>query len=84
MSMFESLGKSGNAQPNQQQQMNPMQAVSQLKQNPASFLKQAGYSIPENATNPNEIIQYLMQSGQIQQSRLSGAQQMLAKMMGRR
>lgn len=84
MSMFESLGNSGNVSQNQKQQMNPMQAVNQLKQNPVSFLKQAGYNIPETTNNPNEIIQYLLQSGQIQQSRLAGAQQMLAKMMGRR
>lgn len=84
MSMFENLGKSGQNQPNQQQQMTPMQAVNQLKQNPASFLKQAGYSIPANANNPNQIIQHLLQSGQIPQNRLSGAQQMLMQMMGKR
>lgn len=83
MSMFENLGKSGQNQQNQKQ-MNPMQALNQLKQNPASFLKQAGYSIPENANNPNEIIQHLLQSGQIPQNRLSGAQQMLMQMMGKR
>lgn len=83
MSMFENLGKAGQNVQNQKQ-INPMQAVSQLKSNPASFLKQAGYNIPENANNPNEIIQYLVQSGQIQQSRLSGAQQMLRQMMGKR
>lgn len=84
MSMFENLGKSGQNQPNQQQQMNPMQAVNQLKQNPASFLKQAGYSIPANANNPNQIIQHLLQSGQIPQSRLTAAQQMLSQMMQKR
>lgn len=83
MSMFENLGKSGQNQPNQQQ-MNPMQAVSQLKSNPVSFLKQAGYSIPANANNPNEIIQHLLQSGQIQQNRLASTQQMLRQMMSKR
>lgn len=80
--MFENLGKSGNQQKNQQ--MTPMQAVNQLKQNPASFLKQAGYSIPENANNPNQIIQHLLQSGQIQQNRLASTQQMLRQMMSKR
>lgn len=83
MSMFENLGKSVQNQPNQQQ-MNPMQAVSQLKSNPVSFLKQAGYSIPANANNPNEIIQHLLQSGQIPQNRLAAAQKMLAQMMQKR
>lgn len=82
MSMFENLGKSGQNQ--QVQQVNPAQAISQLKQNPASFLKQAGYNIPANANNPNEIIQHLLQSGQIPQSRLTAAQQMLSQMMQKR
>lgn len=82
MSMFENLGKSGQNQ--QVQQMNPAQAISQLKQNPASFLKQAGYNIPANANNPNEIIQHLLQSGQIPQSRLTAAQQMISQMMQKR
>lgn len=69
MSMFENLGKSGQNQ--QVQQMNPAQAISQLKQNPASFLKQAGYNIPaEIAGNPAAIIQHLVNSGQIPKSRL--------------
>ena len=80
--MFENLGKSGNQQKNQQ--ITPMQAVNQLKQNPASFMKQAGYSIPENANNPNQIIQHLLQSGQIQQNRLASTQQMLRQMMSKR
>lgn len=82
MSMFENLGKSSKNQ--QAQQMNPAQAISQLKQNPASFLKQAGYSIPANANNPNEIIQHLLQSGQITQNRLTAAQQMISQMMQKR
>lgn len=80
--MFENLGKSSKNQ--QVQQMNPAQAISQLKQNPASFLKQAGYSIPANANNPNAIIQHLLQSGQIQQNRLTAAQQMISQMMQKR
>lgn len=82
MSMFENLGKSSQNQ--QVQQMNPAQAIHQLKQNPASFLKQAGYNIPANANNPNEIIQHLLQSGQIHQSRLTAAQQMISQMMQKR
>lgn len=69
MSMFENLGKSGQNQP--KQQMNPMQAVNQLKSNPVYFLKQAGYNIPaEIAGNPAAIIQHLVNSGQIPKSRL--------------
>lgn len=58
------------------QPMNPMQALNQLKQNPSAFLKQAGFSVPDGINNPQQIIQHLMQSGQINQTRPVQAQQM--------
>lgn len=55
----------------QQNQMNPQQAISQIKSDPVGFLKQSGYNIPaEIAGNPAAIIQHLVNSGQIPKSRL--------------
>jgi hypothetical protein len=55
----------------QQSQMNPQQAISQIKSDPVGFLKQSGYNIPaEIAKNPAAIIQHLVNSGQIPKSRL--------------
>ena len=56
--------------------MNIMQMLSQLKQNPMALLRQAGFNAPENLNNPQEIIQHLMNSGQVNQSQLNWAQQM--------
>lgn len=64
MSMFDQLGKSQTPQ-----QMNPMQAMQQLRANPASFLRARGLNIPDGINNPSQIVQHLLQSGQVPQSR---------------
>lgn len=38
---------------------NPRAYVGQLKQNPAGFLRQLGYNIPDNISDPMQIIQRL-------------------------
>ena len=58
---------------------NPMQMLQQLRQNPMQFLRQAGFNVPDNLTSPNDIIQYLMNSGQISQQRYEQARQMAAQ-----
>ena len=78
MSLFDSLGGNNSPTPT-----NPMQMLSQLKGNPAQMLKQAGYNIPANMNNPQEIINHLLNSGQVNNSRLNMAQQM-ARQFGRR
>lgn len=70
--LFQSL----NGQTPQNQQMNPMQMLQVLRKNPASFLAQAGYTIPDGMNNPQQIIQHLLGSGQINSARLNQAQQM--------
>lgn len=60
-------------------QANPMQLLQQLRQNPMLFLRQAGYNVPENLNDPNQIIQHLMNSGQITQQRYEQARQMAAQ-----
>ena len=62
---------------------NPMQMLSQLRQNPMQFLQRAGMRIPQNLNDPNQIIQYLMNSGQVSQQRYEQARQMAAKLTGR-
>lgn len=56
------VGNVGQPQPNAQ---NPMQMLSQLKADPMQFLRQAGYTIPQGMNSPNQIIQHLLQSGQV-------------------
>lgn len=62
MSLFDSLG-----QP----------TVEQLKRDPVGVLQRAGLNIPVGMNNPSQIINYLLQSGQITNPRLQQAQRML-------
>lgn len=50
---------------------NPMQMIQQMKQNPMQMLQRAGYQIPQGMamSDPNAIINYLRQSGQVPQDR---------------
>lgn len=53
---------------------NPMAMLAQLKQNPLALLQRAGFNVPQNVNSPQEIIQHLMNSGQISQDQLNKAQ----------
>lgn len=53
-----------------------MQMLQQLQQNPVAMLQRAGLSVPQNMSNPNDIIQYLMNSGQVSQDRYNQARMM--------
>ena len=58
---------------------NPMQMLQQLRQNPVQVLRQAGLNIPDNLSDPNAIIQHLMNSGQVSQQRYEQARQVVAQ-----
>lgn len=58
------------------QQMNPVQMLQQLRANPMQFIQRAGFRVPQNMTDPNAIIQHLMQTGQISQEKYNRAFQM--------
>lgn len=55
--------------------MNIMQIANQFRQNPMAMLTQR-YNIPANMNNPNEIIQYLLNTGQVSQEQVNNAMQM--------
>lgn len=58
--------------------MNPMQIFSmlqQLRQNPAQLLAQK-FNVPANLNNPQDIIQHLLNSGQVNQDQVNQAMQM--------
>lgn len=56
--------------------MNPMALLQQLRSNPLGVLRQRGFNVPDNMTDPNAIIQHLMNSGQINQAQYDQARQM--------
>jgi phenylalanyl-tRNA synthetase alpha subunit len=53
-----------------------MPMLQQFKQNPLGMLRQFGFNVPANMNNPNEIIQHLMNSGQLSQEQYNQARQM--------
>lgn len=55
--------------------MQIMSAYQQLKQNPMAMLSQK-YNIPQNMSNPQDIIQHLLNSGQISQDQVNQAKAM--------
>lgn len=73
MSIFDSLGKSrqgsgsgyGRGQKNQNGSRNPVQMLGELKNDPIGTVQQAGFKIPKGMRDPQQIVQYLLQSNQI-------------------
>lgn len=66
-----------------QPQMTPQKALSQLQTDPAGTLKQAGLNIPDGMNNPQEIVQHLLQSGQVTHGRFAQAMQMMGQLWRR-
>lgn len=52
-----------------------MSLYQQLRSNPAQVLAQR-FNIPQNLNNPNDIIQHLLNSGQVTQAQVNQAMQM--------
>lgn len=58
------------------QQSNPMlNMLTQFKQNPMSVLSRR-FNIPQNMNDPNEILQHLLNSGQVSQEQVNRVMQM--------
>lgn len=63
--------------PQMQQRMNPFQMMQGLRSDPAGFLQRAGLNIPAGLNDPQQIVQHLMQSGQVPQQRFQQLMQMM-------
>ena len=70
MSIYDQLG----------QRPNPIQMLSQIKQNPAAVLQQMGMTIPAGMNDPRQILNHLLQSGQVGNGRYQQAMQMISRM----
>lgn len=55
---------------------NILNLLPQLKQNPVQFLAQYGLNIPQNINNPQDIIQHLLNTGQVSQNQVNQIQQL--------
>ena len=61
---------------------NFMSQLQALRQNPVQFLMQRRFNIPQNiASNPNEIVQYLLNTGQVSQAQYNQANAMARQFM---
>ena len=61
-------------------QMNPLQMLMQIRQNPAAVLQQAGINIPSGMMDPQQILQTMIQQNPALQQRY----QQILQMFGRR
>ena len=67
-----------------QPQMPNINALFQrFMQNPTQALMQSGFRLPQNiGNNPQQIVQHLLNSGQISQQQLNNVQSMLSQFKG--
>ena len=63
-----------------QPQNNPLMMLMQLKQNPSAVLA-SRFNIPQGMNDPNEIIQHLLNSGQVSQAQVNQAMNMRSNPM---
>ncbi len=55
--------------------MNMQEITNKFMQNPMAMLSQR-YNIPQNLNDPNQIIQHLLNTGQVSQQQVNQAMQM--------
>ena len=78
MSIFEKLHQ----QEQQQKQISHEDMrteIGRIQADPGAYLQQRGFTIPQGMTDPRQITQHLLQSGQVGQGRL----QQIMRMLGR-
>lgn len=54
---------------------NMLNIISQFRKNPMQMLSQQ-YNIPQNLSDPREIVQHLLNTGQVTQNQVNAAMQM--------
>lgn len=77
MGLFDRLGGQQG-----QQQITPdmmRQEIGSIKANPGSYLSQHGFNIPDGMTDPRQITQHLLQTGQVGGGRLQQVMRMLGR-----
>lgn len=78
MSIFEKLHQQGQ----QQRQISPDEMrteIGRIQADPGAYLQQRGFTIPQGMTDPRQITQHLLQSGQVGQGRLQQVMRMLGR-----
>lgn len=65
-----------------QPRVNAQQAMAQLQNNPIGTLRKFGLNVPADMTDPKQMVQHLVQTGQIPQVKLQQVTQMMGQAMG--
>ena len=81
MGIFDTLGKNGAIPAPQRQPANPaqmQQELGRIKANPADYLKQRGFTIPDGLSDAGQITRYLLQSGQVGNGRYQQIMRMMS------
>lgn len=85
MGLFDRLGQN-----TPEQQMNPQKVqqafqsdLTSLKADPIAYAKSHGKNIPDGMTDPNQMIQYLLKSTQVNNPRYQMAMRLISSMAGR-
>lgn len=78
MSLFDKLQPAKR----QAQQANPAQLMQQLRKDPEATLKSAGLEVPQGMNDPQQIVQHLIDSGQVPQSRITQAVRFMQQLTG--
>lgn len=73
MSLLDQLGR----RPQGGQQQDPRAALQEIQRGPAAFLNRHGFQVPEGLNSPQQIIPYLLNSGQITQDQLMSTRRKL-------
>ena len=64
-----------------QNNINPAQLINKFMQNPVGVLRQVGYNVPDGMNDPRQIVDYLINNGQLNNSKL-GQLQNMTRMFG--
>ena len=78
MSVFEKLHQQGQQQ-KQISQDDMRTEIGRIQADPGAYLQQRGFTIPQGMTDPRQITQHLLQSGQVGQGRLQQVMRMLGR-----
>lgn len=72
MPLYDKIGKTGGSREDGRQ-VTPdemRQEIGRIRNDPGAYLRQRGFSIPDGLTDPREITQHLLRSGQVGSGRL--------------
>lgn len=79
MSILDRIGQQPAQQPRQISQEEMRTEIGRIQADPGAYLKQRGFNIPGGMTDPKQITQHLLRSGQVGNGRLQQVMRMLGR-----